>query len=378
MSDAPFNPLDSHVPGAGPGGSAGEAFVAVITTIQEPTPSVHWLVRSLKQAGGRLIAVGDQKGPSRFDPAPDAPGLTEFYPLARQKELPYSLAALLPTKHYARKNLGYLLAMSQGAARIYETDDDNMPADGWRPFPLRVAAQPVAPRPWMNVYRLYSDELIWPRGFPLDRVTDAGTYQHDAETPMTELEAPIQQGLADLAPDVDAVWRLILDHEFRFRPAPSVVLGPGTWCPFNSQNTWWWPAAYPLMYLPSYCSFRMTDIWRSFVAQRCLWEFGAGAPGAAGVAGVVFHAADVIQQRNVHNLMRDFSDEVPGYLHNDQLVRTLSELKLSPGPAAVGENMAICYEALVNAKLFPHDEMPLVRAWLQDVAAAPTVPPPRP
>lgn len=333
--------------------------MAVVTTIQEPTPSIRGLVKSLKQTGGRLIAVGDQKGPARFDPAPDAPDLSNFYPLARQQELPFSLAALLPTRHYARKNLGYLVAMSQGATRIYETDDDNMPADGWAPFPLRVPAQAVAPRPWMNVYRLFSDELIWPRGFPLDRVTDGRTYEHDAKSPPVEVEAPIQQGLADLAPDVDAVWRLILDHDFRFRPGPSVVLGPGTWCPFNSQNTWWWPAAYPLLYLPSYCSFRMTDIWRSFVAQRCLWELGLG---------VVFHAADVIQQRNVHNLMRDFADEVPGYLRNDQLVRTLSDLKLSSGPDAAGENVARCYEALVGAELFPREEMPLVRAWLNDTA----------
>src|SRR5947209_13412908 len=182
MSDTPSNSVVTESQGRGSGGSAGEPFVAVVTTIQEPTPSVDGLVRSLKEAGGRLIAVGDQKGPARFDPAPDAPGLSEFYPLARQKELPYSLAAFLPTKHYARKNLGYLVAMSQGAARVYETDDDNMPADGWKPFPLRVAAQSAAPRPWMNVYRLFADELIWPRGFPLDRITDASTYRHDAGT----------------------------------------------------------------------------------------------------------------------------------------------------------------------------------------------------
>jgi len=31
-----------------------------------------------------------------------------------------------------------------------------------------------------------------------------------------------------------------------------------------------------LMYLPIKASFRMTDIYRSFVAQRCLWELGEG------------------------------------------------------------------------------------------------------
>ena len=81
--------------------------------------------------------------------------------------------------------------------------------------------------------------------------------------------------------------------------ATEVWLGPETWCPFNSQSTWWFPVAYPLMYLPSRVSFRMTDIWRGFVAQRCLWELGKG---------IVFHAAEVVQRRNPHALLRDFAD----------------------------------------------------------------------
>jgi hypothetical protein len=337
------------------------SFAAVLTTIQEPTSCVLGLVNSLKQSGGSLIVVGDQKGPARFDLPGSEPGLCDFYSLARQRELPFALASLLPTKHYARKNLGYLLAIRQGATQIYETDDDNMPAPGWAPYRLEAEAQVVKPRPWMNVYRLYCDELIWPRGFPLDQVTNPATFEHDAGAPLTPVHAPIQQGLADLAPDVDAVWRLILDRNFQFRPGHSVWLGSGTWCPFNSQNTWWWPAAYPLIYLPSYCSFRMTDIWRSFIAQRCIWEVGGG---------VLFHAADVIQQRNIHNLMRDFADEVPGYLQNDKIVEILSGLELAGGVAAVGENLLRCYEALTAGQIFPDREMPLVRAWLQGVAAA--------
>ncbi|HSV14915.1 MAG TPA: STELLO glycosyltransferase family protein, partial [Tepidisphaeraceae bacterium] len=293
----------------------------VITTIQEPTASVLGIMRALsrRSPAGKLIAIGDQKGPRQFD-LPNA----DFYSLDRQRELPFSLAGLLPTKHYARKNLGYLIAMKEGAPVIYETDDDNAPLDAWKPLPRTAQAIRIGGQRWFNVYRLFSDELIWPRGMPLDRVRDAGTYSYDASTKATAIDSPIHQGLADLAPDVDAVWRLILDHDFTFRPGPSILLDPGTWCPFNSQNTWWWPAAYQLMYLPSYCSFRMTDIWRSFIAQRCLWETGAG---------VVFHQADVEQQRNAHNLMRDFMDEVPGYEGNQRLIDVLRETKLQGGPA---------------------------------------------
>ena len=125
------------------------------------------------------------------------------------------------------------------------------------------------------------------------------------------VECPVQQGLVNGSPDVDAVWRLMFDREFNFDQGPSVWLAPGAWCPFNSQSTWWFPKAFPLLYLPSFVSFRVTDIWRSFIAQRCLWEVGYG---------VAFHAPESIQQRNMHNLLRDFEDEVPGYLNNNRII----------------------------------------------------------
>ena len=151
---------------------------------------------------------------------------------------------------------------------------------------------------------------------------------HGPTSDAIEINAPIQQGLANGSPDVDAIWRLVLDKPITFRDEPSVYLPPGAWCPFNSQTTWWWPAAYPLLYLPSGCSFRMTDIWRSFIAQRCLWELKTG---------LVFHAAEVVQARNVHNLVKNFEDEICGYLRNDDIKQCLAETTaLQPGLEAVG------------------------------------------
>ncbi len=102
----------------------------------------------------------------------------------------------------------------------------------------------------------------------------------------------------------------------------------------------------------------MTDIWRSFIAQRCLWELGRG---------LVFHAPEVIQERNVHNLMHDFQQEVPGYLQNQQIVRTLTDLSLASGAGALPGNLMTCYEAMVSKSIIPPDELPLVKAWLADI-----------
>ncbi len=108
----------------------------------------------------------------------------------------------------------------------------------------------------------------------------------------------------------------------------------------------------------------MTDIWRSFIAQRCLWEFADG---------VVFHAAEVDQERNAHDLMRDFSEEIPGYMNNTRIAALLDKLPLRPGIAAVRENFARCYDELIQAGIFPTQEKPLVDAWLKDIGQMPSI-----
>ena len=73
------------------------------------------------------------------------------------------------------------------------------------------------------------------------------------------------------------------------------------------------------------------------------------------------------QQRNVHNLMRDFEDEVPGYLNNKRIVDVLAVLNLKAGTANIPDNLRICYEKLISIGVVGREEMPLLDAWLTDV-----------
>ena len=68
--------------------------------------------------------------------------------------------------------------------------------------------------------------------------------------------------------------------------------------------------------------------------------------------------------------MRDFKDEVPGYLRNRELVRKLESLDLSRGEDSVGLNLLACYEELVRDEFFPETELDLVNAWLRDLEKA--------
>ena len=85
--------------------------------------------------------------------------------------------------------------------------------------------------------------------------------------------------------------------------------------------------------------------------------------------GIVFHAPEVYQDRNVHDLMRDFRDEIPGYDKNREICGILDALNLSSSEASVSENVFSCYNALVENGIFPEKELYLVEMWLKDVSS---------
>ncbi|MGP8245397.1 MAG: STELLO glycosyltransferase family protein [Bryobacteraceae bacterium] len=332
--------------------SSQSSFSVVVTSISAPNGALAEIAARCKERHDAFWVVGDVSSPSSFQ----LDGC-RFLSVQDQIETGFRSAALCPVRHYARKNIGYLAAVRAGARVLVETDDDNFPtAEFWRPRRIAWEAPVVADAGWVNVYRYFSRARIWPRGLPLDAVGEAVPPFHSLRR--AHCICPIQQGLADANPDVDAIYRMVLPLPVQFDRIGAMALSPGSWCPFNSQNTTWFSEAFPLLYLPAFCSFRMTDIWRSFVAQRIAWENGWR---------VLFHDATVQQQRNDHDLMRDFADEVPGYLHNRRIAEVLGRLALRRGRLAIPENLLRCYEALARMDLVRGQEIALVEAWNDDV-----------
>lgn len=323
----------------------------VVTTINPPTETVRRLAGLCPE--WQILVVGDRKTPHDWH----YPGV-RFLSVDEQQSLPFALSEHLPYNHYARKNLGYLYAIANGAEVLMETDDDNLPYD-WYPGPvsLSVHARQVESPGWHNVYRHFSSARIWPRGFPLELVNESFRTDSQLSGPVAQ-DCAIQQFLADENPDVDAVYRLTAEGDIFFR-GEDVVLGSGSWCPFNSQNTLWWPAAFTYLYLPCNATFRMTDIWRSFVAQVCLFASGGR---------MAFRGANMFQRRNDHSLIRDFADEVSGYLNNVAIMEKLSGLPLD-GSDPAGQLHA-CYEAMTSAGYLRSSELQLASLWLADLQSA--------
>jgi len=325
----------------------------VITSIaNDQHPVLKQYASETKQNNVSFIVIGDTKSPEKF-----ALQGCDFYSVSQQQGLLFTLAQTLPYKHYARKNLGYLIAIQNGAEVIIETDDDNIPlADFWQPRTRTKQARVLKDTSWTNVYRYFLEANIWPRGFALEALCDPLPPLPENST----IECPVQQGLADDNPDVDAIYRLTQPLPIQFNKFDNVALGDNAICPFNSQNTTWFKETFALLYLPSYCSFRMTDIWRSFIAQRILWACGWT---------VLFHQSTVRQERNDHSLMGDFKDEISGYTNNLEIMQTLNQLDLSPGVQAIPGNLLKCYQALVQKAFIGAEELPLVEAWLHDLEA---------
>lgn len=321
----------------------------VLTSINSPTTAVREFAALALERGWGMVVVGDTKTPSDWQ----LEGV-DYLSIERQHELFPEYSRMAPTRHYARKNFGYLYALGRGAKVIVESDDDNRPYLNFASrLERHITGRRVGGSDWVNAYRYFSDSLIWPRGLPLNRIHELGSKEDSAATAI----CPIQQFLADADPDVDAIYRLLYKDAINFNNmAPDLIVAKNTFCPFNSQNTIFFPEAFDLLYLPSHVSFRMTDIWRAFVAQRIMWERGHE---------LSFHAPTVYQERNEHDLMRDFSDEVVGYVRNAEIAECLGALNLDAQSS--GDVLMSCYLALQKIGIVPVEEVVLVGMWIKAV-----------
>ncbi len=317
----------------------------VLTSIFPPSEAIQ---KYADTANCHLVVVGDKKTPADWHQSK----ATYLSPKAQVKTFP-TFAELLPWNMYSRKNLGYLYAIKSGSAMIIDTDDDNIPTSHWQKADdWSGTYDTVKNVPYYNVYADFTSHHIWPRGFPLKHILDNPSRVEC----QTKCQVGIWQGLADGDPDVDAIYRLIDNTPIHFSQRLPIVLAKGTICPFNSQNTLFRKETFPLLYLPSFVTFRFTDILRGIIAQPILW--------AAGYS-LGFHAADVVQQRNEHDYLKDFESELPCYLQVEEVAEIA--IKQAKPSRSISQNLLHIYSSLCDAKIVPEKELQLVTAWINEM-----------
>ncbi|MDB5018857.1 MAG: hypothetical protein JWQ84_3689 [Mucilaginibacter sp.] len=318
----------------------------VITSIFQPTEAVYKFSRLNDYS---VIVVGDKKTPSDWNC-----DNTIFIPVDDKRTAHYKLNEVLPYNHYCRKMLGYLYAIENGAITIVDSDDDNIPKPNWSFPPFEGSFEGIEQdKGFINIYSLFTNQHIWPRGLPLRLITHKESFQLLKNK---QVKIGIWQGLADEDPDVDAVYRLTNNQPCYFNERDPLFLSNNTIAPFNTQNTLIRKELFPLMYLPMFVTFRFTDILRGLVAQPIMWLHGYQ---------LGFTDATVVQKRNPHDYYEDFVSELPMYEHCEKVIQLVTAVISTGEP--IGNNLYAAYLALNKHGIVTDQEIIALRAWLYDI-----------
>lgn len=327
----------------------------IITSINHPTEDVK------KLAGltdWKVVVVGDTKSPGNWS----YPNCI-FLDIKEQLKLGYKSTQLIEFKSYARKSIGYLYAIQHGAKVIYDTDDDNSPTTGNIGFDpdskLEYLVYQASNQQTVNPYVHFGQSTVWPRGYPLDRISDEPLYSFKQ---CRQQRALVQQGVVNGDPDVDAIYRLTrkdssVDLKIEFdSDAPPVLLPTSVMAPYNSQNTLHLYDAFWGLVLPQTVTFRVCDIWRGYWAQRLLWEINGH---------LAFFPPNAYTYRNAHNYLLDFIDENDLYQKSSYLVDFL--IKWKSTKISFFDRILELTLAMYEHDFWGKKDVLLIKYWLEDL-----------
>jgi hypothetical protein len=382
----------------------------IITTINAPSSQ---LLSYVDYADWDLIVVGDSKTNDESYRQINC----IYLGLKEQQDKYPSLYEKIPLNSYTRKMFGYLYAIENNYDIIYETDDDNkylypldsfdnnyfytdgkdVPGNDIKLYTLKqydinlinslmLQHKAVAfvydkrqnnlwlkdkvtelktcdhticgylrnvkysvTQGFVNIYKLYSNDKIWPRGIPpghqaiecMPILTDF----------MSKDNVAVIQGLVNNDPDVDAFYRInVKNGPFSFEndPGYDVIMNKYSVCPFNSQNTFWVDRkSFYTMYLPVSVTFRYTDILRGYIALFQLWKNNKT---------IKFTFPTAFQERNEHNLLKDYESEEPMYKTAEKVIGLLNNNK--------NATLEEVYEVLYNNDIIDKNELVVLKEWM--------------
>ena len=355
---------------------------AVVTTIFEPSEAVRRQVRLERWC---LVVVADKMSVREYNtgwlPGQGNDAVVYLTP-EKQEAMKIPFVDALPWNHFGRKNVGFLYAILHGAEIIWDFDDDNL-----LKFWLRGAAPPGAPSldssipgehncvngsmeallpkehnwPTYNPYpKLGAPSLpSWPRGLPLDDIKKAKSFNTALTSVSVDCsDIAVLQSLAEYQPDVDAIFRFTQPIPFWFnrsREHRPLIIPTGVFTPYNAQATLHFSSGFFGLFLPVTVNSRVSDIWRSYFAQRLFWDIGAKIGFASRPL--------VVQDRNGHNYIKDFEGENDLYMKSKQLIIFLGQWR--GRGATIVERIEELWIALYKREYIEKNDVTLVQLWLQ-------------
>lgn len=225
-----------------------------------------------------------------------------------QQKMDRELSDLIGPKCIQRRNFGFLWAYKNGADLVATVDSDNDPLPNWGKNILvgknievdyYETDLPCFDPMWPTEYR-----QITHRGFPLSLVS-----RREAKLTRKTIKPDIQAMFWNGEPDCSAIDRLYFAPNCDFHPGV-FPFASNKISPFNSQNT-----IISKEVLPHYFVFpfigRDDDLQGSFYVQNQGFK-------------VVYTEPTVFQIREGHSHLKDFQDEMFGYINAEKIIRDLS------------------------------------------------------
>jgi len=125
--------------------------------------------------------------------------------------------------------------------------------------------------------------------------------------------------LVENDPDVDSLFRLICNNNINWKKNKEIIISNENMCVFNTQNTFWIDKSiFFSMFIPTSVSFRYYDILRSIITNVILNHSNKN---------LMYISPNVRQDRNEHNLMKDFELEIEMFINNEKIVNYIDKPK---------------------------------------------------
>lgn len=320
----------------------------IITTINEPSETV---LKHVNNPEYDVIIVGDKKTPDSYK------NLKCIYlDVTAQKKLFPELSEMIPYNHYCRKNLGYLYAIKKGYKMIYETDDDNVPYDNFDNVLKfdNLTMITETDNHWINIFKYFTNNAyIWPRGYPLSLLKKPSDFIIENTTQ----KPSIINGLVENDPDVDALFRIICNHQdsIKWDKNKRVVINNKNMCVFNTQNTFWLnPELFMCLLIPCSVSFRYCDILRGIINNIILKKTDNY---------MMYTSPNVVQNRNEHNLINDFKSEYEMYIHNEKILEYIENN--TDNIKNVKELLLTIYNNLFINNVITQNDLTILNQWIR-------------
>ncbi|MDP3880004.1 MAG: hypothetical protein Q8Q07_06855 [Dehalococcoidales bacterium] len=346
--------------------------VITITTINIPTflEGICENIKTHDHKDTSILIIGDLKTPAGIkEYCANTAGKfgvdIEYLGIEDQKKAlsdHQKLLDLFPYNTPDRVILGGMLAYLRGCERTIAVDDDNFTTEhdfvGFHSVTGTQAELDLIHNEtgWFNVHSALVEEHnipFYPRGYPWEQRKPEANQKINRKQ---KARVIVNQGLVLEDPDIDAISRLFwpirataMSSEFDAQ----FGLYPGTWSPFNYQNTSLCREAVPLYYRPI-STKRNADIWTAYLYNKLAQHFGDV---------ITFGQPLVRQIRNEHNLWEDLDVELINNRSTDYLIYILRNVSLSEKTyfSALGELINKSQKELTEIDSIPPQEHEMIK-----------------